>query len=372
MSKLRQLDRNVHCIVGVPLDMVTMSEALDIVASATSTRKRLFVSTVNMNFVAQAQRDIAFRDSVIASDLCLTDGIAVKLIGRLLGLPIEERVAGSDILSAIWERPVTAGAKPLKVFLFGGTEEANAEAAEAINLRAPEKIVCVGNFCPGFGSVEDMSTCTVIEAINCAKPDFLIVALGAQKGQAWIMHNMGKLEVPVISHLGATINFLAGTLRRAPPGWQKLGLEWLWRIKEEPNLAGRYLRDGLILLRLLVTKIGPTSIWSSWSKWRWRSTGFSVNAAPSLAGQAKLILKGNLTAAHWAEIKQAVVSLLDQKPPLILDLSAANWIDTRVMGSLLVLSQRVGKNDGFLRIEGAPRNLRWALRLNGLGDLLSE
>ena len=87
------------------------------------------------------------------------------------------------------------------------------------------------------------------------------MALGAQKGQAWLMANRGKLTVPVVSHLGATLNFLAGTVRRAPEGVRKLGLEWLWRIKEEPKLARRYLSDGGRLAWLLLTRVLPLSLW---------------------------------------------------------------------------------------------------------------
>ncbi|MGH6906459.1 MAG: WecB/TagA/CpsF family glycosyltransferase, partial [Aestuariivirga sp.] len=76
---------------------------------------------------------------------------------------------------------------------------------------------------------------SIIDSINATGADFLLVALGARKGQTWLLRNMEALKVPVVSHLGATLNFLAGTVRRAPAGMRKLGLEWLWRIKEEPQ-----------------------------------------------------------------------------------------------------------------------------------------
>jgi len=90
----------------------------------------------------------------------------------------------------------------------------------------------------------------VLQAINASQADFLVVALGAKKGQAWILHNLEHLQVPVVSHLGAVVNFVAGTVQRAPAAWQRAGLEWLWRIKEEPALFGRYWNDGLALFGL--------------------------------------------------------------------------------------------------------------------------
>ena len=104
--------------------------------------------------------------------------------------------------------------------------------------------MCVAAIDPGVVTAENMSDPAIVERVNATGADFLIVALGAQKGQAWLMANREKLTVPVVSHLGATLNFLAGTVKRAPEAMRRLGLEWLWRIKEEPKLAPRYLSDG--------------------------------------------------------------------------------------------------------------------------------
>ncbi|MCD8512378.1 MAG: WecB/TagA/CpsF family glycosyltransferase, partial [Nitrincola sp.] len=103
---------------------------------------------------------------------------------------------------------------------------------------------------PGRGDVASMSTPEIIEKINLSQADFLVVSLGAKKGQAWILHNLDKIQVPVVSHLGAVVNFVAGTVKRAPKVWQKLGLEWLWRIVEEPYLWKRYASDGFAALKM--------------------------------------------------------------------------------------------------------------------------
>jgi N-acetylglucosaminyldiphosphoundecaprenol N-acetyl-beta-D-mannosaminyltransferase len=102
-----------------------------------------------------------------------------------------------------------------------------------------------------------MSGPAFTDPINAAQPDFVVVALGARKGQAWISRNWPQLHAPVISHLGAVVNFSAGTIKRAPAWVQRGGLEWLWRIKEEPSLWRRYWHDGQVLLRYLVTQALP-------------------------------------------------------------------------------------------------------------------
>ena len=102
--------------------------------------------------------------------------------------------------------------------------------------------------------------------INASRADFLVVALGAKKGQAWIARNRPRLSPPVISHLGAVIDFVAGRIRRAPVWTQHAGLEWLWRIKEEPGLWRRYFPDGLVFVQLLITRVAPFAWFMLWHK----------------------------------------------------------------------------------------------------------
>ncbi len=118
-------------------------------------------------------------------------------------------------------------------------------------------MTCVGYYEPGFGSVEEMSTDAILETINSSKAEFFAAAFGAKKAQVWLLRNHERLQIPVRAHLGATINFQAGTVRRAPALTQKLALEWLWRITQEPQLWRRYWSDGMALLRLLIARIAP-------------------------------------------------------------------------------------------------------------------
>lgn len=100
-----------------------------------------------------------------------------------------------------------------------------------------------------------MSAPELLAQINATGAHFLVVSLGAQKGQAWIVQNMEQLTIPVISHLGAVVNFVAGEVNRAPMWMRKVGLEWLWRIKEEPSLWRRYAADAWLVSRILFKRI---------------------------------------------------------------------------------------------------------------------
>lgn len=240
-------------IAGLPFDMVNKAQAVERLCVAMRDNQRLFLSTPNLNFLVAAQTDGAFRESVLRSDLSVADGMPILWLARKQGTPLPERVAGSDLFEALRSGAGQAVlGRPVKVFFFGGPPGVADAACQVLNAEHAQggAMQAVGAICPGFGSVEDMSGPEVMERINASGADFLVVALGAKKGQAWIMHNLPNLQVPVVSHLGAVVNFVAGTVKRAPKRWQKLGLEWLWRIKEEPALFKRYWHDGLAFLHL--------------------------------------------------------------------------------------------------------------------------
>jgi N-acetylglucosaminyldiphosphoundecaprenol N-acetyl-beta-D-mannosaminyltransferase len=247
--------RPVHWLLGLPFDAITLDEAVDRISQAVRKRTPLFLSTPNLNFLIASQTNPAFQHSVLDSDLSVADGIPIVWIARLLGVPIPERVAGSDIFQSLMRGDVG----PIKVYLFGGENGVAKKAASRIrSLNGP--LSCVGYYSPGFGSIEQMSSPAIIAEINASGADFVIVALGAAKGQAWIEKNRNNLNAPVISHLGAVINFAAGTVNRAPEWMRKWGTEWVWRIKEEPKLLKRYFFDGCALIGLFLRNILPAII----------------------------------------------------------------------------------------------------------------
>src|SRR5262249_47191044 len=157
------------------------------------------------------------------SDLSPTDGMPIVWIARLFGLPIRRRVAGSDIFFAL--KTEHSFAHPMKLFLFGGADGVAVKAAKVLN-DGLGGLRCGGLRNPGFGTVEEMSRDDLIQEINSSGADFLVASLGAKKGQLWLRRNHDRLQVPIRAHLGATLNFQAGTVKRAPLIMRKLGVEW--------------------------------------------------------------------------------------------------------------------------------------------------
>lgn len=325
-------DRDVHCLLGLPFDAVNMGDAIRIVRTAVAQHAACFISTPNLNFLIGCRTDRQFRASVINSDLSTADGMPLVWIARILGIPIHERVPGAGLFEALRGNAT----QPLSVYFFGGPDGVAETACQRLNTES-SGIRCSGFASPGFGSVHDMSGKATIAAINASNADFLLVSLGAKKGQAWIEHNRTQISVPVISHLGAVVNFVADRLKRAPPWWQRSGLEWLWRIKEEPGLWRRYLADGLALVRLLATRVIP----HYWFIHRHPPTKPELDSADISmhqdASEMAVCLRGAWTRKNLRPLRDCFSTAVSAERDLRIDMQHVSYVDTSFLGLLLLL-----------------------------------
>jgi N-acetylglucosaminyldiphosphoundecaprenol N-acetyl-beta-D-mannosaminyltransferase len=247
-SKTQDFNRDVWCLFGLPVDNLTMASAKALLYEKTAARTGAVLSTININWIVQSLQDSEFRDAILNSDIITLDGKPLLWLAKLLGLPMTELISGSTLIEELQQR--SNGRKPLSLFLFGGEKDIARKALEKVNANRAG-LFAAGALNPGFGTIQEMSQVHVIDQINETEPDILLVALGAKKGARWIEVNRKRLKAGIISHLGATINFLAQNVRRAPVIMRNLGLEWVWRILQEPKLFNRYLNDGLFMLKWL-------------------------------------------------------------------------------------------------------------------------
>src|SRR5262245_27449144 len=353
------LSRKIYCVLGIPIDRIEMPDVLRQIAAAIASRTPFLISTPNLHFLVTSQTDLEFRESLLRSDLCTADGMPLVWLSRLLGIPIHERVAGADVFETL--KTVNG---PTKVFLFGGADGLAAAACEKINSES-QSVTCVGSIFPGFGDVDQMSTDSIFETINASKADFLLAALGAKKGQKWLLRNHERIRTPVRAHLGATMGFQAGQLRRAPVYLQKLGLEWLWRISEEPHLWKRYWNDGWVFLRLLLTRVLPLIVASKFLEIRWRKEN-SLNIDQS-ENQNSVILrfKGFATAKNIEKATAAFEEAMLSKKDIVINLRDSRLIDARFLGLLCVLDKELAKQRLRAKLADIPRPVRSILRLSG-------
>lgn len=352
-----------YSLMGLPFNAVSINEAAEIVSKSIEQRTPCFLSTPNLNFTVMAQDDSDFYNSVIHSDLVVADGMPLIWVAKLLGLPIYDRVAGSDLFAFLSEQPRD---RKIRVFFFGGETGIAEKAHHELNRTSVGMESC-GFYDPGFVSIDEMSTSSVIDHINACEPDFILVALGAKKGQRWIMHNKDKLTAPVISHLGAVINFVAGSIQRAPDKWQKLGLEWLWRIKQEPKLYKRYLGDGLIFLKMLLTQTLPLVFYSKKLGNKTDTSNGEV-IADTLPPQEKFIisLKGSISSEKMNDLEKVLQLALSSDKDVVIEGAELQFLAMDTIARLLTFQGLLQEKQKVMLLKDFPGEMITLLRMSSV------
>ena len=358
------LSRNVFGLLGLPVDAIDFATLLQRMDFAAGNASPFLISTPNVNFLVNSQHNPEFRESILSSDLSLADGMPLVWIAKLLRVPIYERIAGSDLFGRLKSTDGAMG--PLKVFLLGGGEGVAAAVCEKLNAQ-PCGLECVGILNPGFGTVEEMSAQHIIDTINSSRADLLAVFFGAEKAQKWLIHNHHHLDPPIRAQFGATINFEAGTVKRAPRLLRSTGFEWLWRIKEEPYLWRRYWNDGMALFKLLATCVLPLAIGARWSPAK--TNEFSVSSNEDLT----LVTLGLSGAAISSNVDQAIVRFrdaLNTGKQITIDLSKIRSVDPRFFGLFLMVRKQLANQGRHLGFTAVSPRIRRIFRLNRFDYLL--
>ena len=363
-------ERDAWCLLGLPFDAVKMDDVIEKLYLSSKKNKPLFLSTPNLNILIACQSDNDFYSSVINSDLSVADGKPLIWIARLLNVPIPERVAGSDLIEELIKNK--AANKALKVFFFGGKDGVAEVACEKLN-NHDSGLQCVGSFNPGFGSIEDMSSSEIIHQINQSNADFIVVSIGAKKGQAWIEKNRKNLEAPIIGGLGAVVNFIAETVSRSPKIMQKLGLEWLWRIKEEPVLWKRYFNDATYLLNLFIFKVLPLFVIIRFAENKSKKNKslieiFSENDVINIE------LYGYLVNDNIAELNNVFQNVTNKYTESVvkIDIKKESYVDAAVIAKILILKNILLNNNRKLLINTDSELVTKIFRYNCCESLLQQ
>jgi len=244
-------------LFGIPVAKVTEDGAVArIIAFAKARNPQLstlnsqlstkFVATLNVDFVANAVRGWPFGGNdelwgyLKTADLVTADGMPIVLLSKLLRNPLPERVTGADMVPAICRRCAEEG---LSVYVLGGDRETVEAAFKKLRVESCE--LRVARVDDSFVKL-DQDQPEIIGRINAVKPDVLFVALGNPKQELWMGRNREKLDVGVMIGVGGTFNFIAGKVKRAPKWMQRCGLEWIYRILQEPGRLWRRYAYGLL------------------------------------------------------------------------------------------------------------------------------
>ena len=224
-------------VLGCPVDVVDMRGALDFVADAVKTRTSAgFVLAVNPEKVFALRNDRSLKDFFDNASLLIADGIGMVKGLKILHKVKISRVPGADLMQNICAE---APARGYKIFIYGSSEEVNAKSCEVLRGRHPG-IQIVGR-ANGFVKAEDMDS--LVQQINGSGADILFIAMGSPRQENWMREYGSKLTtVKICQGIGGTLDTIVGTVKRAPVFWQKINLEWFYRLLCQPSRFKRQLR----------------------------------------------------------------------------------------------------------------------------------
>lgn len=350
--------RKLIVISGIPIDDLNVEETLDrleeFVEIGRATGKNHQIATVNADFIVKAMSDPELRFLLQESDLLMPDGMPLVWGSRLLGLPMEERVAGSDIVPMLAER---AAQKGYSLYLLGAAPGIAQQAAVILQEKFPT-LVIAGVNSPPYSSVLEMNA-QVVQDIRQANPDILLVAFGNPKQEKWIGMYRHQVNVPVMIGVGATLDFIAGHVSRAPQWMQKNGLEWLFRLAQEPRrLWRRYVLDLFSFGYFFVRQ---------W--WVMRSGQQPELILPKsnfmIVDQetAVIDLQGPITIQNHENLYRTGQEALADVSSLVINLEKVTFLDSTAVGSLVALTKDARSKQGEVLLANVPENIKRTLEV---------
>lgn len=349
--------RKLLIILNVPVDDLNMDEALDRLESfieiGRKTGKTHQVATVNADFAVKALRDPELRYLLQESDMATADGMPLVWGARLLGVPLEDRVTGADMVPALAAR---AAEKGYSLYLLGAAPGVADRAGKILQERNPG-LKIAGVCSPPYSSILDMDR-SILEDIKAAKPDVLLVAFGNPKQEKWIGMYGRELGVPVMIGIGGTLDFIAGATKRAPAWMQRTGMEWSYRLLQEPRrLWRRYVVD--------LTAFGSFFI-RQW--WAMRQGPAPSPLLPTVGtvivgGTGVIAVNGKLTLDNHIDFLAKGQEVLAETPFLIVNLAQATFVDSSGLGALVGLAKQARDANGKLWLAAVPAAVKQTMAL---------
>jgi N-acetylglucosaminyldiphosphoundecaprenol N-acetyl-beta-D-mannosaminyltransferase len=225
-------------VLGVRFDALSMEEAASRALALAGEAGCHYVVTPNAEIVWLARRDPALSEIINKADLVLPDGVGVIHASRIVGRPLRQKVAGIDFAAALMEK--MAGSER-KLFLLGAKPGVAELAAQRLRAQYPGLLIC--GVCDGYFR-DDVP---VVARLNDSGADVVFVCLGAPKQECWMAEHRAQLSAHLLVGLGGSLDVFAGNVSRAPERWQRLGLEWFYRLLQEPRRFGRMCRLPMFL-----------------------------------------------------------------------------------------------------------------------------
>lgn len=352
--------RKLLILLGVPIDDLTMDEALQrletFIAIGRATGKSHQVATINADFVVNSLHDLELQRILQESDMTTADGMPLVWGARMLGVPLAGRVTGADMVPALAERAAQQG---YSLYLLGARPGVAARAAAILQERYPGLNI-VGVHSPPNQPILEMDR-SVLEQVQAAQPDILLVAFGNPKQEKWIKMHLHELGVPVSIGIGGTLDMITGITRRAPRWMQRSGLEWLYRLFQEPRrLWKRYVQD-----------LAYFGYFFARQAWAMRGGQQPRPLLPTtdtviVENTAILNVQGRIDLSNRAALVERAEAALAVSPFLIVNLANVQFLDSAALGSLVALANRARDLGGALWLAAVPPQINKILSITRL------
>jgi len=338
-------------VLGIGISAVSLASATDIIMGWVARRERRFVAVTGVHGVIEAQHDPEFKFILNEAGLCVPDGMPMVWLSWRAGRREVTRVFGPDMMLAVSAALARTGGR---AFYYGGPPGVAEELAAAMASRFPG-LVTAGCYTPPFGALSDEEEARIRQVIDDAAPDVVWVGLSTPKQERWMARFRPRLAAPVLLGVGAAFDYNTGRIRRAPPWMQRSGLEWFYRLVQEPRrLFRRYARNNTLFAYYLLCE-------------RLRLRSFdqpptfdldSALAAPAIDRGRRDVLGVRVDAMNYRAVVDRIVAAAAGRQPLAVSLSAVHSVTTGAIDP--VHRWRLNRLDLVIP-DGQP--VRWALNL---------
>lgn len=373
----------VNVILGVPIDNLDMQETVDrileMVEDFKKDRRARLVATVNVDFLVNSLgwaigkvRHPELLDILRRADLVTPDGMPVVWLSRFLTKKgLKERVTGADLVPELAKACAKSGKK---IFMLGGKGDVGQRAADIL-LKDNPNLKFAGISSP-FVYVEgeallgaEEEDLPILEEINSSEADILLIAFGNPKQEVWFERNRYKLKVPVSIGIGGTFEFITGSVSRAPVWMQKSGLEWVYRITQDPKrLWKRYftgfLKLGMMTLPLVIRHFFSKGI----EKEESGLTTFTNNKFALTLKFPRIVNSTNVEKSHSVIFDKVTES----ETNVIVDLSQVEYFDVSGLGMFMSIRRQVKARNKEFFIIGLNEKVKGSFLVNRIWDTLER
>jgi N-acetylglucosaminyldiphosphoundecaprenol N-acetyl-beta-D-mannosaminyltransferase len=241
-------------MLGIDINAMRMSEVLDLCEQHIADRSRLLIGVVNVAKAVNIQKDATLRKSISDADIVLADGAGIVLLSRLTGQPLPERVTGIDLMYNLMQR---ADRHRYRIFFLGATEAVITNVVDHVRDHYPN--LQIAGFHDGYFKPDQEEP--IAHQIRDSKADILFVAMTSPQKENFLNRWRTLMDVPICHGVGGSFDIVAGLTRRAPQWMQKCGLEWLYRVYQEPGrMWKRYLVTNTVFLVLGLREVVFSSV----------------------------------------------------------------------------------------------------------------